>query len=97
MNVILLPPADLELQDAIDFYDGHMNGLGDRFYNCFLGTVQHIKSSPELWRKVGVNTRRINISGFPFLVLYIVDQENIFITCVAHQHRDPLYYINRLS
>lgn len=97
MNVILLPPADLELQDAIDFYDGQMNGLGDRFYNCFLGTVQHIKSSPELWRKVGADTRRINVSGFPFLVLYIFDQEDIFITCVAHQHRDPLYYINRLS
>ncbi len=96
MNVVLLPPVDLELQDAIEFYDGQMAGLGDRFYTCFLGTVQHIKNSPELWRKVGKNTRRINVSGFPYLVLYVVDQENVFITCVAHQHRDPLYYVNRL-
>ena len=97
MNVILLPPADLELQDAIDFYDGQMNGLGDRFYKFFFETVQHIKGSPELWRKVGLNTRRINMSGFPFLVLYIMDQENIYITCIAHQHRDPLCYINQQS
>ena len=97
MNVILLPPANQELQDAVDFYDAQMNGLGDRFYKCFLGAVQHIKSSPLLWRKVGVNTRRINVTGFPFLILYVVDQDSIFITCVAHQHRDPQYYINRLS
>ena len=97
MNVILLPPSDIELQDAIDFYDGQMDGLGDRFYGCFLKTIQHIESSPELWGKVGLNTRRINISGFPFLVLYVIDQEEILVTCIAHQHRDPLYYTGRQS
>jgi toxin ParE1/3/4 len=97
MNVILLPPSDTELQDAIDFYDDQMDGLGDRFYQSFLKTIRHIEAEPELWRKVGENTRRINISRFPYLILYVQHHEDILVTCIAHQHRDPPYYMNRTA
>jgi toxin ParE1/3/4 len=95
MNIILLPPSDTELQDAIDFYDDQMAGLGGRFYQSFLETVSHIEAEPDLWRKIGENTRRINISRFPYLILYVRHQENILVTCIAHQHRDPQYYMSR--
>jgi len=95
MNVILLPPSDTELQDAIDYYNDQMEGLGDRFYQSFLKTIRHIEAGPELWRKVGENTRRINISRFPYLILYVQHHEDILVTCIAHQHRDPPYYMSR--
>jgi toxin ParE1/3/4 len=95
MNIILLPPSDTELQDAIDFYDDQMAGLGGRFYQSFLETVAHIEAEPDLWRKIGENTRRINISRFPYLILYVRHQEDILVTCIAHQHRDPQYYMSR--
>jgi hypothetical protein len=40
MNVILLPPSEVELQDAIDFYNDQMEGLGNQFYGNFLDTVR---------------------------------------------------------
>jgi toxin ParE1/3/4 len=95
VNMILLPPSDTELQDAIDFYDDQMDGLGRRFYQCFLETVSHIEAGPDLWLKIGENTRRINISRFPYLILYVQHQEDILVTCIAHQHRDPPYYMSR--
>jgi len=95
MKIILLPPSDAELQDAIDFYNGQMDGLGERFYQNFLETIRHIEARPELWRKIGKNTHRINISRFPYLILYVQQQEEILVTCIAHQHRDPPYYMNR--
>jgi hypothetical protein len=95
MNIILLPPSDMELQDAIDFYDDQMAGLGGRFYQRFLETIRHVEAGPDLWRKTGEHTRRINISRFPYLILYVQHQEDVLITCIAHQHRDPQYYMSR--
>jgi len=97
MSVILLPPSELELQDAIDFYNDQMNGLGDQFYGSFLDTVRYIEAGPDMWRRVGENTRRANIKRFPYLVLYVHDHRDILVTCIAHQHRDPQYYVGRIQ
>lgn len=96
MNIILLSPADTELEEAIEFYNTQLPGLGDQFYNEFLFTVDLLNRTPFGWRKVGKNTRRINVKRFPYLILYVVDNNDIFITCIAHQHRNPRYLINRL-
>ena len=96
MNIILIPPSDKELEEAIDYYNDQMFGLGEQFYNAFLSSVAYISIAPDVWRKVGKNTRRINIKRFPYLILYVLDGNNILITCIAHQHRNPTYYTNRI-
>jgi len=93
MNIVLLPPADVELEEAVIYYNDQMSGLGDQFYQNFLTVTHYIAQAPEAWRKVGQHTRRINIKRFPYLVLYVVDGEDILITCIAHQHRNPTYYL----
>ncbi|MBD3376033.1 type II toxin-antitoxin system RelE/ParE family toxin [candidate division KSB1 bacterium] len=95
MNVYLLSPADRELEDAINLYNEHFQGLGDKFFDEFIKTINLLKQTPFGWRKVGKNTRRINLKRFPYLILYIVTDEQILITCIAHQHRNPRYYIER--
>jgi len=96
VNIILIPPSDKEMEDTIDYYDDQMSGLGQKFYYGFLDTVNYISIAPEAWRKVGRNTRRINIKRFPYLILYVFDGNNILITCIAHQHRSPTYYANKI-
>ena len=59
MNIILIPPSDKELKEAINYYNDQMPGLGDQFYNTFLSSVNYISIAPETWRKVGRNTRSI--------------------------------------
>ena len=96
MNIILIPPSDKELEEAIDYYNDQMPGLGKQFYNAFLSTVDYIPIAPDAWRKVGNNTRRVNVKRFPYLILYVLDRNDIVITCIAHQHRNPTYYLNRI-
>ena len=96
MNIILIPPSDKELEETIDYYNDQMFGLGEQFYDAFLSSVAYISIAPDVWRKVGKNTRRINIKRFPYLILYVLDGNNILITCIAHQHRNPTYYTNRV-
>ena len=97
MNVILLPPSEVELQDAIDFYNDQMEGLGRQFYGNFLDTIRYIQARPDMWRRVGKHTRRANIKRFPFFVLYVHDRRDILVTCIAHQHRDPPSYADRIQ
>ena len=96
MNVVLIPPADKELEEAIDYYNDQMPGLGGQFYQDFLDAINYISIAPKAWRKVGDHTRRISLKRFPYLVLYVLDEDDILITCIAHQHRNPTYYSNRI-
>ena len=91
MRVYFISPADKELEDAFQYYEEQMHGLGDKFIEDFLYTVDLITRTPFAWRKISKNTRRINVKRFPYLILYIVEEPNVFITCVAHAHRDPTY------
>jgi plasmid stabilization system protein ParE len=95
MNVVLLPPADAELEEAVDYYNDQIAGLGDEFLRAFLSTTHYISQAPMAWKQVGKHTRRININRFPYLILYVVDGDDILITCVAHQHRNPTYYLDK--
>ncbi len=97
MNILLLPPADRELEEAIAYYNDQLAGLGEKFYYSFLDSTDYISLSPEAWRKIGKHTRRINIKRFPYLVLYVFTGEEILITCIAHQHRNPEYYTRRVN
>jgi len=93
MSIILIPPADAELSEAIAYYNDQHSGLGDQFYRAFLLTTDEIVKAPTAWRKIGQHTRRINFRRFPYLVLYVVDDNDILITCIAHQHRNSTYYL----
>lgn len=92
MKFKILKPAELELKEAYDYYESQLEGLGRRFVQAFVDTVQMIDKIPIGWRKVSANTRRINIKGFPYLVLYGIDGEDVIITFICHSHRDPEYY-----
>ena len=96
MKVILLPPSDTELEDAINYYNEQQLGLGERFYYEFLKTTELIMNFPEAWQKIGKNTRKIRVKKFPYMILYIVHNKEIFVTCIAHQHRNPEYYADKL-
>jgi hypothetical protein len=51
---------------------------------------------PEAWTKIGEQTRRCLIKGFPYALHYTAEPEEILITAVAHLHRDPEQYRNRI-
>jgi toxin ParE2 len=96
MNIILIPPADKELNEAIAYYNDQFSGLGDSFYEEFIDVCRILSIYPRTWRKIGENTHRINFKKFPYLILYVIDDDEILITCIAHHHRNPTYYVERI-
>ncbi|MEE9429411.1 MAG: type II toxin-antitoxin system RelE/ParE family toxin [Melioribacteraceae bacterium] len=97
MKLKFIHPSEQELIDAYQFYEEQLTGLGNQFINEFNNTIKVILNHPTLWKKVGEKTRRALIKRFSYLILYIYKEETIHITCIAHQHRNPSYYVERLT
>ena len=97
MKIRFIHPAEQELKETYDYYEDQMAGLGDLFLNELNKTIKIIIEHPSSWTKVGKRTRRAIIKRFPYLILYIHETEKIYITCIAHQHRNPEYYVDRLE
>lgn len=96
MKIRFLSPAYLELDDAAKYYDYQLPGLGFRFFQEISSAIDRIRFMPEAWKKVGERTRRCVLKGFPFALLYIIEIDEIIVTAVAHLHRDPEHYKDRI-
>ncbi|MHB8337407.1 MAG: type II toxin-antitoxin system RelE/ParE family toxin [Ignavibacteriaceae bacterium] len=97
MKARLLTPANIELDEAIKYYDHQLPGLGFRFFQEISSAIERIKFTPEAWSKINGHTRRCMIKGFPYALFFIKGKEEILITAVAHLHRNPEHYKDRIK
>lgn len=58
MKVRLLPPANRELDEAVEYYDHQLSGLGFRFFQETSAAIERIRLIPKAWTKIGEHTRR---------------------------------------
>jgi hypothetical protein len=96
LKVRFISPANLELDEAIRYYDHQLPGLGFRFFQETSAAIELIRLMPEAWTTVGVRTRRCMLKGFPYALLYVMETDEILITAVAHLHRDAEHYKDRV-
>src|ERR1700723_2726964 len=97
MKCEFLPPARAELEDAVYYYDAQQRGLGDEFAKEVALTIQRILKHPRAWEKLSRQTRRCRTNRFPYGVAYLSRREGILIIAIAHLHRKPIYWRDRLK
>jgi hypothetical protein len=95
MIIEFLSEARTELLDAVVYYEGELNGLGQRFWNEVDRHIAWIVENPEVPRLRDVGYRRVNLSVFHYYIAYIVRDPTIWILAVAHGNRLPEYWIDR--
>lgn len=96
MTVRFLDIAEIELDEAIDWYKEQAPGLGDAFLIEVLSATRRIERFPEAWHPLGQGIRRCRLGRFPYGLIYAVDDDDILILAVAHLHRRPDYWRDRL-
>lgn len=96
MSIRLLEPAQAELDDAINWYAEQAPGLGDAFLLETLKVLKLIEQFPQAWHPLTPEIRRCRLKRFPYSVVYILEVDGILVLAVAHQHRKPSYWRNRL-
>jgi toxin ParE2 len=97
MNIVILPEAEAELQDAVEYYDGKGAGLSDRLIEAYFRALDRVRNFPEVHPKGRLRTRKCKLQDFPYTLVYRVHGQLITIFAVAHQSRHPGYWRGPLS
>jgi plasmid stabilization system protein ParE len=95
----LHPEAEQDILDAIDFYNGRRNGLGETFFEHYRKTRRLIERFPAGSPRYRYypEIRRISIEDFPYSMYYLNLEEVLFILAVIHDSRRPLFWKDRLT
>ena len=97
MHVEFLEPAARELVDAIDYYNCELPGLGQIFLEEVQRIIDLIQKYPLAWSTISRNTRKAILKKFPYGVIYYIESSTVYIIAIAHHHRIPRYWIDRIE
>jgi plasmid stabilization system protein ParE len=99
MKIRLLNVAIEEIDEAYEYYEDQMPGLGNEFLSEILDAFKKIKSQPKIWTPFSRRTRRFLAKKFPYGIIYQIKEKHdeILIIAIAHLHRKPGYWNDRIG
>ena len=83
------PLAAKEARKARRWYAKQSSLAADRFMAELDRAIQQIVASPQLFPPHWHGTRFYRIPRFPYLVIYLEDEESVQVLAVAHGRRRP--------
>ena len=89
MKAGFLSTAELELKEAVEFYETAREGPGAEFLTEVEETVIFIEAHPLAWTSLSLRTRRCRTPRFPYGLFYQVRSDEILIVTVMDLRRDP--------
>ena len=96
MRIRFLEIAQIELDEAIDYYNYEMSGLGEEFLAEVLNALDRIGEFTEAWHPYSKRTRRCQTRRFPYGIIYQTRKEEILVIAIANLHRKPDYWKDRI-
>jgi len=90
------PEARLEADAAFDYYRERSRRAAEAFYLELDNAGIAIQKTPYSWEEYLAGTRRYLLKRFPYVIVYRVTEHRIEVVAVAHGHRKPGYWADRL-
>jgi plasmid stabilization system protein ParE len=90
------PSALLDLRSAVMWYLERSQAAAERFVDEVDHSIELIIESPNMWPAGLDGTRKFVLSRFPYAIVYREKLVSIEILAIAHGHRNPDYWKNRL-
>ncbi|MDP4269095.1 MAG: type II toxin-antitoxin system RelE/ParE family toxin [Bacteroidota bacterium] len=86
-----------DIQSATDWYNYQVYGLGTRFQKQVVHQINSLKTRAGHYAIRYANVRCMLIKKFPFMVHYVIreEQATIIILAVFHTGQDPEIWKNR--
>lgn len=100
MRPRVLPEAEAEILTIALWYEEQRVGLGERFFDQILATIESIGRSPERFAvyegsQNPRHLRRAIVSRFPYAVIFEIRSDYVLIVAVTHTSRRPDYWQHR--
>lgn len=89
------PDAAQEANDAVDYYDGVRDGLGNDFRAELAAALARIQQNPAMYAVESGAIRVCPLRRFPYSVYYQERTDRIWVAAVGHQSRRPGYWSRR--
>ena len=96
MRIRFLEIAQIELDEAIAYYNYEGPGLGEVFLTDVLNSLDRIGKFPEAWQTCSKRTRRCQTRRFPYGIMYQIRKDEILVVAIANLHRKPDYWKDRI-
>jgi len=96
MRIRFLEIAQIELDEAIEYYNYETPGLGEEFLAEVLNALDRIGEFPEAWHPCSKRTRRCQTRRFPYGIIYQTRKEEILVIAIANLHSNPGYWKDRI-
>ena len=97
MELVFSTLARDEMAEAKRFYNRQQQGLGKQFQHEAEIATNRILEHPLAWQFECDPVRRFLFNRFPYKLLYFIRAQRIIVVAVAHQHRQPDYWIERIN
>src|SRR5579862_5787085 len=91
-----LREAEEEYLSALAWYRERSPTAAFNFESAFARAIRTISQAPHRWPIYLAGCRRYAIHQFPFIIVYSAVGSHIVVLAVAHGHRLPGYWMNRI-
>ena len=90
---ILHADAEVELREALDFYEVRRLNLGGEFRQEFEAALQRVRENPQAYAADDdAGARSCPLRRFPYALVYVELDDRIWVAAKAHQRRRPRYW-----
>jgi plasmid stabilization system protein ParE len=96
-QIIRSAPADLETEEAFEWYAEQSETAAQGFLNALDAIVLRITQNPRQFPAYLLGTRKAVVGDFPYSLIFNEVQDSIVIVAVAHAKRRPGYWRRRLT
>lgn len=95
-RLVFRPEADLEINEAAEWYEARGQGLAVEFLRVLDACIESIRRDPLLYPVVHGQARRAMLRRFPYGVVYTVVEVEVVIIACFHSRRDPKHWQDRV-
>lgn len=88
-TLVVLPRAEAEVNDAAGWYASRNPSSAVKFTDAFQVALTRLGENPFPYQIVQDQMRRAPLRGFPYGLLYIVEEQAVVVLSCFHASRDP--------
>ncbi|MFO5494595.1 MAG: type II toxin-antitoxin system RelE/ParE family toxin [Cuspidothrix sp.] len=96
-KLIIQPEAEYDIRNAFEWYESQNPGLGLEFVRAVDACLSGIGRQPLGYQVTYKQVRRVLIRRFPYVILYVFDQDTVFIFSCFHAKRNPKQWLDRIQ
>ncbi len=88
-ELVFSKESNLDVKDAIDFYETKQVGLGDHFFDKLQSKIEKLLHHPKVYAIRYEDIRFAKIDRFPFMIHFIENSEKIVVIGIIRTSRSP--------